>query len=73
MFVRSDILILLLAWAVIWGTALAFDPSSLVLHLITYAVIAIGVSAHFILEEIREEGAFHLRSPRSRRRSGAEL
>jgi len=72
MFVKSDIALLLVGWALIWGIGLAFDPSSLVLHLVTYVVIALAVSAHFILEEIREEGAFHLRSPRSRRRSGAE-
>jgi hypothetical protein len=70
-FTKHDIPILLAGWAVIWGTAWIFDPSSLVLHLVTYAVIAVAVSAHFIWEEIREEGRFHLRSARSRRRRAA--
>jgi hypothetical protein len=70
-FTKHDIPILLASWAVIWGTAWIFNPSSLVLHLVTYAVIAVAVSAHFIWEEIREEGRIHLRSARSRRRRAA--
>jgi hypothetical protein len=69
MFTKHDIPILLVAWAIIWGTAWIFDPSSLVLHLVTYAVIVGLVSAHYIWLEIREEGHFELRSPRRRRRA----
>jgi hypothetical protein len=68
-FTKHDIPIFLAAWAVIWGTAWIFDPSSLVLHLVTYAVIAGVVSAHYIWLEIREEGRFELKSPRQRRRA----
>ena len=66
MFAKHDIPIFLAGWALIWGTAFALRPSSLVLHLVTYAVIALAVSAHFIWEDIREEGSFHWRSSRRR-------
>jgi hypothetical protein len=70
-FTKHDIPIYLIGCAIIWGTAWIFDPSSLVLYLVTYAVIAGAVSAHYIWLEIREEGHFELKSPRRRRRARA--
>ena len=69
MFTKHDIPIYLAGCAIIWGTAWIFDPSSLVLHLVTYSVIACAVSAHYIWLEIREEGRFELKSQRRRRRA----
>lgn len=71
MFTAHDIPIFLAGWAIIWGTAWIFDPSSLVLYLVTYAVIAGAVSAHYIWLAIREEGRFELKSQRRRRRARA--
>jgi hypothetical protein len=53
MFAKHDIPIFLAGWVVIWGTALGLQPSSLVLHLVAYVVIALAVSAHFIWEDLR--------------------
>jgi hypothetical protein len=58
-FTKHDIPIFLAGWVVIWGTAFGFQPSSLVLHLVAYAVIALAVSAHFIWEDIRAGGPIH--------------
>jgi hypothetical protein len=69
-FTKHDIPILLAGWAIIWGTAWIFDPSSLVLHLVTYAVIAGAVSAHYVWLAIREEGRFELKSRKRRRETG---
>lgn len=67
MFTKHDIPILLSIWAVVVMTAWIFEPSSLVLHLVTYALIAIGISASLVWREIREEGSLRWRSPRMRR------
>jgi hypothetical protein len=69
MFTKHDIPILLVGWAIIWGTAWIFDPSSLVLYLVTYAVIAGAVTTHYVWLAIREEGRFELKSQRRRRRA----
>ncbi len=69
MFTKHDIPIFLTGWAIIWGTAWIFDPPSLVLYLVTYAVIAGAVSAHYVWLAIREEGRFELKSQRRRRRA----
>lgn len=68
-FTVHDIPLLLGMWAAIWLTAWIFDPSSLVLHLVTYASIAVSISAHYIWKEIREKESFHFRSKGSRRRA----
>lgn len=72
MFTWRDIPILLTGWAIILFWGLVLNASSLVLHVVTYAVIAAAVSAHSIWEEIRTEGSFHLRSPRKRREAARQ-
>ena len=70
MFTKHDIPIYLVGCAIIWGTAWIFDPSSLVLHLVTYAVIAGAVSAHYIWMDAREDADFQLKWRKRRRRAG---
>lgn len=70
MFTKHDIPIYLIGCAIIWGTAWIFDPSSLVLHLVTYAVIAGAVSAHYIWMDVREDADFQLKWRKRRREGG---
>lgn len=70
MFTKRDIPIFLAGWAVIWGAAWIFDPSSLVLHLITYAVIAVAVSVHYLWMDAREDVDFCLNWRKGRRGAG---
>ena len=67
MFSWRDIPILLTGWAIIFFVGLVLEASSLILHLVMYLVIALGIGAHYIWEEIAETGSFRLR--KSRRRS----
>jgi hypothetical protein len=64
-FSWRDIVILFTGWAIIFFVGLVLDASSLVLHLVTYLAIALAVSAHYIWEEISEEGSFQLTRRRS--------
>jgi hypothetical protein len=71
-FTVHDIPILFSGWAIIVLTAWLLDASSLALHLVTYAVVAAAVSAHYIWMEIREMGSFRFRSMRRRGRASRE-
>lgn len=41
--------------AVIWLTAWVCEPSSLVLHIVAYAAIALSIIARFVWEETSEQ------------------
>lgn len=70
MFTKHDIPIFIAGYAVIWGAAWIFDPSSLVLHLVTYAVIAVAVSVHYAWMDAREDADFRLKWRKRRRGAG---
>lgn len=72
MFSWRDIPILLTGWAIIFFVGLVLGASSLVLHLVTYVVIALGIGAHYIWEDIAKTGHFEFSGLKRLRRAFAE-
>jgi hypothetical protein len=71
-FSWRDMVILLTGWAIVFFVGLVLDASSLVLHLVTYLVIALAVSAHYIWEDIANTGRFEFGGPKRRARAAEE-